>query len=607
MTSPTGPSSDAENSGPRTDQKQSQILEGPGSTSSALWLHSPSANPPLRIGILLDGPRMARFCESIIRQIQACEFANIELLVYRKPKASSASNPAERNLLQRLTHRFGRANLRKQLLYDLYLKSDDRKKNSNHPRQIVDCSPLLAGIDSIVVEPVGQRFVHRFPPEDIEKIRSYKLDVLLRFGFNILKGDILSSARYGVWSYHHGDNDFYRGGPPMLWELVERNPMSGVILQVLTEELDAGVVLCKSLFTTQPTISTAQNAFGPYWGASDFVIRKLHELHRFGWEHVGQRSIPAAPYRGKRKLYRTPGNLDMVRWLGPVLAKKAIQQPFRKPTVQHWKIGIRVNAEPLLTRNSNGSLDGFRWIDSPKGHFWADPFLHDENGKKWMFFEDYIYAEKRGIIACAEIAADGTPREPLPCLDEAQHHFSYPYVFRAGEDLFMLPEARSTNEVRLYRCEKFPGKWRRQATLLRGKFVDPSVWWRDGLWWMTVTAADPDARSSSLYLFYSEKLDGRWQLHTASPISTDTRRNRGAGRIVEFEGRWIRPSQSSCPIYGYSFALNEITKLTTSDYEESFLREFKPEALKMQAMHTYNWIPGLEVIDGARDVPRSKV
>jgi methionyl-tRNA formyltransferase len=74
----------------------------------------------------------------------------------------------------------------------------------------VDCSTLLTGIESIEVKPVGKKFIHK------------ELGVLLRFGFNILSGEILTVARYGVWSYHHGDNDYYRGGPPHFWELVER-------------------------------------------------------------------------------------------------------------------------------------------------------------------------------------------------------------------------------------------------------------------------------------------------------------------------------------------------------------------------------------------------
>ena len=112
---------------------------------------------------------------------------------------------------------------------------------------------MLAGIGSIEVEPMGKKFIHKFPPDALEKIRAKELDVILRFGFNILSGEILTVARYGVWSYPHGDNDFYRGGPPHFGELVEKSPLSGVILQVLTEELNSGLVLCKSLFSTEQT------------------------------------------------------------------------------------------------------------------------------------------------------------------------------------------------------------------------------------------------------------------------------------------------------------------------------------------------------------------
>jgi len=212
----------------------------------------------------------------------------------------------------------------------------------------VDCSSLLAGIESIEVEPIGKKFVHRFPAEALEKIRSKDLDVILRFGFNILSGDILTAARYGVWSYHHDDNDFYRGGPPHFWELVEKSPLSGVILQVLTEELDGGLVLCKSLFTTEQTTSASVNRYTPYWGSTDMVIRKLNELHRCGWDYVKAKSIPNSPYQGKRKIYRTPTNSEMKGWLGPLILKKAVEYPFRKKTVQHWKIAVRTGHQLLF-------------------------------------------------------------------------------------------------------------------------------------------------------------------------------------------------------------------------------------------------------------------
>jgi hypothetical protein len=579
--------------------------EKPDVASNSPWRFSPATNPPLRVGILLDGPVLPRFNVRIIEDLQASNFVDLALLVYKKDSTAQKTKRPQ-SVVGRVARRLFDSKLRKHTLYELYLRFDERRKAQDDPLENIDCSCLLSGIDTIEVEPIAAKFVHRFPTEALERIRAKKIDVLIRFGFNILKGEILTAARYGVWSYHHGDNEFYRGGPPLFWELYESSPLSGVLLQVLTEELDAGIVLCKSLFATRPTLSVSENRFAPYSGSTDLVIRKLNELHQFGWDHLLHKAVPPAPYRGKRKLYRSPTNSDMARWLGPVLLKKALRRRFRSKSVQHWKIAIRLNSAPLFDAASDGSLQGFRWIEPHKGHFWADPFLLDHDGRKWVFFEDYVYAKKRAFIACAELLADGSLSSPVPCLDNPEHHYSYPYVFRDGQELFMIPEAYDTGSIDLYRCEEFPDKWVLQSTLLIGKFVDTSVWHHNGLWWMMTTRADPDSRSSCLFLFYAERLAGEWRFHPANPISTDVRNNRGAGRIFHTDQRVIRPSQSCSPVYGYSFTLNEITSLSTAEYSERALREFRPETLNMQATHTYNWLPGIEIIDGAKVTPLAK-
>lgn len=581
------------------------LPEKPDVASNSPWRFSPAAKALLRIGILLDGPVLPRFNVRIIEDLQASNFVELALLVYKKDSTAQKTKKPQ-SVVGRIARRLFDSRLRKHTLYELYLRFDEKRKGHEHPLENIDCSGLLSGIDTIEVEPIAGKFVHRFPTEALERIKAKKLDVLIRFGFNILKGEILTAARYGVWSYHHGDNEFYRGGPPLFWELYESSPLSGVLLQVLTEELDAGIVLCKSLFATRATLSVSENRFAPYSGSTDLVIRKLNELHQFGWDHLLHNAVPPVPYRGKRKLYRSPTNSDMARWLGPVLLKKVLRRGFRRETVQHWKIAIRLNSAPLFDAASDGSLQGFRWIEPDKGHFWADPFLLDHDGRNWVFFEDYVYAKKRAFIACAELLADGSLSSPVACLDNPGHHYSYPYVFRDGQELFMIPEACDTGSINLYRCEKFPDKWVFQSTLLIGKFVDTSVWQHNGLWWMMTTRADPDSRSSCLFLFYAERLTGEWRFHPANPISTDVRNNRGAGRIFQADQRLIRPSQSCAPVYGYSFTFNEITRLSTTEYSERPLREFRPETLKMQAMHTYNWLPGIEIIDGAKVTPLAK-
>jgi hypothetical protein len=488
----------------------------------------------------------------------------------------------------------------------LYLRLDRRTKPLNHPQDFVDCSSLLAGIERIEVEPIGKKVVQRFPPDAIEKIQSKKLDVLLRFGFNILHGEILTSARYGVWSYHHGDNEFYRGGPPHFWELYEKAPLSGVILQVLTEELDGGVVLCKSLFATQPTVMVSRNRFAPYWGSTDLVIRKLNELHQFGWDYVKERAVPAAAYKGKRKIYRSPTNAEIVRWLGPIFLKKSVQYPFRKKKVQHWRIGIRIGGKRLLDSPPGNDLEGFKWIEPDKGQFWADPFLIEHENKTWMFFEDFSYRESRAWISCAEISADGGLISPARCLDNPNCHYSYPHVFRSGGDFFMVPEARDSRSVDLYRCLEFPSKWVLERTLLHGKFVDTTIWQQDETWWLLTTRAEPEAGAGSLLLFYSDSLDGQWQFHPANPISTDIRNDRGAGRVFQSGHRWIRPSQSCCPTYGYSFSLNEITEISRTRYAERLLKTVVPSG-GLCGVHTYNFAADIEVIDGATMTPLKKL
>jgi len=56
---------------------------------------SPAVGPPLRIGILLDTPKLSAFFARIIEDIQGSNFANLELLVFRKNAAGCAGKSVE--------------------------------------------------------------------------------------------------------------------------------------------------------------------------------------------------------------------------------------------------------------------------------------------------------------------------------------------------------------------------------------------------------------------------------------------------------------------------------------------------------------------------------
>ena len=56
------------------------------------------------------------------------------------------------------------------------------------------------------------RYSQCFPDGAIGVIGGYDLDILLRFGFGILRGKIIDVPRYDAWSFHHDDREI-RGGP----------------------------------------------------------------------------------------------------------------------------------------------------------------------------------------------------------------------------------------------------------------------------------------------------------------------------------------------------------------------------------------------------------
>jgi hypothetical protein len=575
---------------------------------ASLFLRTRSGGPPLRIGLLLDSPELSACFSEVVDHIERCNFAHLELLVFnaedrRNVAESSQKPPLLRRLVNLLFDRRGRHTF----LYGVYQRWDRRHQSTSHdPLAPVDCSARLAPIESISVMPIRTRFVHRFAANDIERIRAKRLDVLIRFGFNILRGDILSAARYGVWSYHHGDGDYYRGGPAYFWEVLEGNPLSGAMLQILTEELDAGKILCKGYYPTQPGLSRARNCDQPYWGASSFVIQKLHELHEYGWQQVEREILKQEPYLGRKKIYTVPTNSEMLRWLVPALARKTLGRLTRRRIAKHWRLAIRTTTQLLGESGSVPNVSDFRWLESPAGHYYADPFLIEERGQTWVFFEDFSYQNQLGRICCAKIC-NGELGDIEPVLEKS-YHLSYPCLFRAEDELFMIPESGANGTIELYRCVRFPDQWALERVLLSAKAVDTTVCMKDNRYWFFTTLQEPRGMGAQLWLFSSSSLTGTWTPHPENPISTDTRTSRGGGAIFQRDGKLYRPSQDCSKHYGYSFTLNEIEALDRNHYKERPVVSVDPVwAPNLVGTHTYSQAGNVEIIDGCSLIPQRRV
>jgi hypothetical protein len=568
---------------------------------SQLYLRSDAARPPLRVGVLLDATTLPQYSRAILEDIRRSNFATLTVAVIN---ADVSPPGAEASAGPRLKLRPALLNRALYVLYQRFL--DARYRDANHPVRSVDCGDLLAGVPCLYVQPQTSGAAHRLPPDAIRALAGYELDVLLRLGFNILRGEVLSVARCGVWSYHHGDNEHYRGLPPQCWEVLERNPVTGVVLQVLNEDLDGGLVLARGLYSTASMLSVAKSQFGPYWSSQHFVIQKLNELHADGWDAVRARAAPSPAYRGRQRIYRTPNNFEMARWaLGSVLPALA-RRVVRPKRIYTWSIGLRRTSTALDPGSRAVVPDDFRWIGAPPGHFWADPFLVERAGQTWMIFEDYDYALKRGAIACAPLNSDGS-LGPVRTVLRRPYHLSYPCVFEYDGEIFMVPEASSTERVELYRAQAFPERWVAERTLLALRTVDSTPFPAHGRWWMFTTPVVVAHSSTVTVLYSADRLDGEWRLHRA-PVSADVRFARCAGHVLLTGGSRYRVSQDCSVRYGYAVGFNRILALDAENYAEQPVGTLLPgDALGRIGVHTYNRCGDWEVIDGQFDVPAREV
>ena len=234
---------------------------------------------------------------------------------------------------------------------------------------------------------------------------------------------------------------------------------------------------------------------------------------------------------------------------------------------QRWSIGVLAGdtlwslaphpkaANPVLS---------FEDVSDIHALYVSDPFLVRVDSEYFLFFEVMNRRNMRGEIGLAR-SLDGTTWDYHGIVLADPFHLSYPYVFEWEGEYYLLPESHEALGVRLYASDSFPTKWSLRSTLLRGRYVDPSIFRAASRWWLFVG----EFGNEVLRLFYSTGLHGPYLEHPASPIvAEDAHSARPAGRVLAFDGRIFRCAQDDDPLYGSAVNLFEITALSPNEYEE---------------------------------------
>lgn len=528
----------------------------------------------LRVGVLLDDTSCHQLLADAVEAVAAHPGAELHLIVNERAGGRSGRFARFAEILRRRGLARGFALILFSIVSSLELRLlgrfSARAAEQLRSRDVSPSSPH----PPILVTPIYSKsglFV-RYGDEDLARLRGVGFDLILR-GNNsgIMKGGILSVAKEGILSFHHGDNSWNRGGPPGFWEVYQRRPATGFIIQLLTEELDGGVVLFRGSMVTRTTYS--QNLVHLYSESNRYLIRLLRDYLSTGALPPPQASLP----HGERLLV-PPTLAQLVSYVGrtvALLARDAGSRLLRRR--DRWGVGFT----PRPWREAN--LRKGVVIANPPGRFLADPFVAERDGRTVCFVEDYYYDREIAAITAIELRDDGSYEILGKALDEPVH-LSFPYLFECEGELYMIPESVAAGNVRAWRCDEFPMKWSPAATLLDAvSAADTMVFEHEGRWWMLTNLSPTGAgeHSSQLHIFHADHpLSGSWQPHRLNPVVYDPLCARNGGLLYGEDGTLFRVRQKQAfGRYGAGLTIARIVALSETEFEERMVHEIGPRFL----------------------------
>ena len=533
-----------------------------------------SDQKPLRIGAFIrDFESLQNYELRIIDHIKSDPGLELVLLMKDGRKdIASMKNKLQRNFFT------------KQVFSNVLFKIQNVIESKLFPfKESVNRSEVveyLHSVNCIELNPQRKGFLDVFSDEESEIVQSYGLDLILRHEFNIIRGKILTSAKHGIWSFHHGDNAVNRGGPAGFWEIVLNEPCVGVTLQKLTSTLDGGEIIDKAYFNWDFSHSVTNNDI-----LESSVNLLFKNIDRLKNEHITYRK--SLVYYNP--LYRKP-NLKylciyLFKFYKVILDKifyKVISSVSNKRKYcwsLYFSKGIFMESQ----------LYNKKEIPLPEKEFWADPFLLKYKGELYAFFENYEYSLSKGKISCARIV--GTDFVEVTDVLNLPYHLSYPFIISQGDELYMIPETLSKKRVEVYKCVEFPSTWELYSTAFEDEEIVDTTYYTDenGENWLFLNKGYKNKPELYIYKVDSLKLNSI-ESHKSNPVKIDSLTARNGGAIFKYENQYYRPSQvNSHGKYGNGLNINKIIKLNMEEYSEetvvTVLPKFKKGLVGLHHLH----------------------
>jgi hypothetical protein len=485
----------------------------------------------IRLAIITDGRTAPRFMLDALRTVDGCD----EISVFACTNTHHRKQP-----------------LKHGLYYALNLVSVRNRLTKSLP--VEECGKRIARIVEFEAEQDG--IWQRLPETILDELGGF--DIIVKIGMGLLRVPPPERLAAPILSYHHGDPARFRGRPAGFWEMVERVPVMGQIVQRLGNRLDAGEVL--AFAETKVRAHSWRATLIEAYRHSPFILNQAIRNALAG--------TPLERPVGGRN-YRLPSNLIVLRLMLRMAfetVKRLLYGAFREKS---WRVSL-APFDP-----ADAGLPEGRGFPPP-----AEWRTLDHQGRYRFYADPFFSADPPGLLVEALGRFSGIGEILLieggrtSRVSPGGGHYSYPATVEVQGRQFVVPEIAEMSPPTVYAIE---GGAMRPLHRLRldveDGVLDPTLHCDGGRIWLfgNLLREGPGA----LFLWSAESIDGRFERHPLGPILISPLGARMAGNLLRVGGRLFRLGQDLSVRYGDGIVVFELERLTPSDYRERQVGEIR--------------------------------
>lgn len=273
---------------------------------------------------------------------------------------------------------------------------------------------------------------------------------------------------------------------------------------------------------------------------------------------------------------------------------KGIKELYHHLTEQEWNIGFILNSPEEILQSDK--LD-IHWVKHKyKDRWFADPFILSVTDSEVEVLVEEFYAPiNKGRIS--KLIVDRKTMCLKACIPilELDTHLSFPFIFRANNEVYIYPENSRNQQLSLYKYDCDNETVKLLKVLSNEPLTDATITTLFGSPYLFSTRM-PEPNKNILNIYSADEWDGDYRLRQSVTFQDNTARN--AGEIFKIGNRFIRPAQDCNSAYGRGIVFQEVF-FQDGMFSFQELKRHYPKSWRYNlGMHTFSMQGSIAIIDG---------